>query len=284
MRCLKCGAFLPDDSVFCQFCGEKVEVATDDNEVTSPEQGLVEVEAPWAPEAVEPDVSETQIENVGDDADTAPSDEPEPDIAPECADDLLERKASFEEQELTAPKEDASGAASDDDLLPSRPQIVKGQRYCKKCGGLIDRETKKCQGCGKQYLHITKIVWIAFLAIICCALLGLSVYQHGQIVSMERELEEATATISEKEKIVASQRKKISEQESKIDAQKGIANLYEKWWADKAHFMDDHIVLIGDSNNKYHKYGCEDLDLTYFYAYNTENAKAQGYRACSKCN
>lgn len=53
----------------------------------------------------------------------------------------------------------------------------------------------------------------------------------------------------------------------------------------KEQFLDDYIVIIGVNDTlNYHKYGCPNLDLTEFYAYNTEFAKACGYTACTLCN
>lgn len=166
-------------------------------------------------------------------------------------------------------------------------QSGEKKRYCKRCGALVDQETKKCTSCGKQYLHVTKHLWIALFAIICCALAGLNILQYTQRVSIEKELKQATATISARAKTVSNQKETISKQRTEISDLKEDVNRYRTWWAEsfgKAEFMDNYVVIVGDSNNKYHKYGCEDLDLSQFYAFNVENARAQGYRACSKCN
>ena len=53
---------------------------------------------------------------------------------------------------------------------------------------------------------------------------------------------------------------------------------------DKATFMDSYIVIVGDDGTrKYHKYGCKKLYLDYFYVFNIDNARAQGYTPCKKC-
>jgi AraC-like DNA-binding protein len=56
---------------------------------------------------------------------------------------------------------------------------------------------------------------------------------------------------------------------------------------DKIHleFYERHVVIVGDDGTrKYHKYGCDDLDTSYFWAYNTEKAEQLGYYACPKCH
>ena len=54
---------------------------------------------------------------------------------------------------------------------------------------------------------------------------------------------------------------------------------------EKSSFLDDYIVIVSAKDQtKYHKYGCYELDLSEFWAYNTELAKSYGYTACSKCN
>ena len=55
------------------------------------------------------------------------------------------------------------------------------KKYCSRCGNLIDRETKKCTGCGKQYcrgIRFTKFsVTILVLSFFLVALLGLNIFQ-----------------------------------------------------------------------------------------------------------
>lgn len=53
---------------------------------------------------------------------------------------------------------------------------------------------------------------------------------------------------------------------------------------EKATFMDSYIVIVGDDGSgKYHKYGCKKLYLDYFYVFNIDNARVQGYTPCKKC-
>ena len=56
--------------------------------------------------------------------------------------------------------------------------------------------------------------------------------------------------------------------------------------AEKALFLDTYIALIqGEGSTVYHRLGCTDFDETAgFVAYNTANAEAMGYTACTKCH
>lgn len=54
---------------------------------------------------------------------------------------------------------------------------------------------------------------------------------------------------------------------------------------EKSSFLDDYIVIVSAKDQtKYHKYGCSELDLSEFWAYNTELAQSYGCTACPKCN
>ena len=55
--------------------------------------------------------------------------------------------------------------------------------------------------------------------------------------------------------------------------------------SEKSSFLDDYIVIVSAKDqSKYHKYGCSELDLSEFWAYNTDLAKSYGYTACPLCN
>lgn len=161
------------------------------------------------------------------------------------------------------------------------------KRYCKYCGGVVSSETKKCTSCGKQYFRLPKYLGTGLLAVLSVALVGLNVYQYVQGEALRKELEEAMekietqkVNITDRDQIIYNYKQTIKKLERESDTRLDLWLKAEP----KARFLDDHVVIIGDSNNKYHKFGCEDLDLSYFYAYNTENAISQGYRACNKCN
>lgn len=81
---------------------------------------------------------------------------------------------------------------------------------------------------------------------------------------------------------------KIISLNSEIKEQRSSASLYKTLYneqEDKVKFMDDHVVIVPEYTNIYHKYECQYLDLTNGgYIFNPENAEAQGYKACKHCN
>lgn len=307
MKCAKCGYPLPEDSRFCQYCGARIEAEAESEDLfpASPELPAEEEFV-----GTERAGAEAPVENVADQADAQrPA---EKDAASGEQGDMpgndegCELQAPAEGQEsaaaVAAPR-DVSPAASEafsapgeapaapGDIPPSTQpggeKPAKRQRYCKRCGELVHPKTKQCQGCGKQYFRVSRYVGVFVLAILCAALVGLNIFQYTQTLSAKERLERANDTISNNQQTISNQRETISAQRAKISALEDDVDIYKDLWMedfDKAAFMDDYIVIIGEGNNLYHKYGCEDLDTTTFLAYNSENAKAQGYRACKKCN
>ena len=68
---------------------------------------------------------------------------------------------------------------SEDTHMQNSQSIQTNQKHCSKCGELINPETKKCTGCGKQYLRPQSIV-ILLLSIfsVCSSLIAL--FYYGQ--------------------------------------------------------------------------------------------------------
>ncbi len=82
--------------------------------------------------------------------------------------------------------------------------------------------------------------------------------------------------------------KLTNEQIQKKSLQSEIDNIefYKKEYLkniDKLSFMDEYIVIVPADTNIYHKYDCKYLDLSSFLVFNTENAKAEGFKACKHC-
>lgn len=71
---------------------------------------------------------------------------------------------------------------------------------------------------------------------------------------------------------------------SSFDKTNGV-NINKPLTAEKTNFLDNYVVIISaNDQNTYHKYGCEKLDLSEFWIYNTELANSYGYQACPNCN
>lgn len=153
---------------------------------------------------------------------------------------------------------------------PKNEKKVK-TKFCSRCGSVVDRKTKICSGCGKKYFKGIKFTKFSITVIILSIVLFTSIiinfaqyseidYLNGRVNYWSNETEKLKDEVSDLE------REKIK----------------QGWSLD---FYEEHVVIVGDDGtNKYHKYGCDDLDTSYFWAYNTEAARQKGYRACSKCN
>ena len=92
-----------------------------------------------------------------------------------------------------------------------------------------------------------------------------------------------------KEKSISdNQMARIVSLNSEIKEQSSSTSLYKTLYneqKDKVKFMDNHVVIVPEYTNIYHKYECQYLDLTNGgYIFNPENAEAQGYKACKHCN
>ncbi len=230
MICNKCNQSLPDDSEFCQYCGEKLEsLANNEETVINPT----------------PVIENTQVAKVT------------PEIHTSGEKLCIQQELSFED--ITP--------------IPALDKADKKKRFCKMCGGLIDLETKKCTSCGKQYFKFPKInIGIMISMIICLILLASNIVTFVMLV-------QSNSTISEQKRVISRQKSDITLLKEDVNTYKNNAKIY----SEKAKFLDDYIVLIGEKNNKYHKYDCADFQGS-FHAYNISAAKAEGYRACSKCN
>lgn len=157
--------------------------------------------------------------------------------------------------------------------IPALDKADKKKRFCKMCGGLIDRGSKKCTSCGKQYFKLHKLSKrTTIFMIICFILVSLNVFQCIFLA-------ESRGTVSTQRGVIAKKNAEITQLKKDVEEYKKQAEENSK----KAKFLDDYIVLIGEKNNKYHKYDCADFQGS-FHAYNISAAKAEGYRACSKCN
>ena len=122
----------------------------------------------------------------------------------------------------------------------------KAERFCSKCGGAIDANTKQCTKCGKQYFKgfTPKNIALVVLSI----LLGLSL-----IFNVIQAVEDDRYT-------------------------KGMAS-YDEEMA----FYDEHAVCVGSINDNYHKYDCWRFDDSEFWIFNIEYAEYLGYEPCPYC-
>ena len=164
--------------------------------------------------------------------------------------------------------------------------------FCRECSALIDQTTKKCTGCGIYYdedetaslnfdwfkdffktikYYLGKIFSKkSVLPIILSGLLSISI-----ICNIVQAMD-----INSYKDIVDDQHNTIEEKTNTIFAL--IDAGYEDWM--KLQFYENNVVVVSDDGtNLYHKYGCEDFDDSYFWAYNKEYAEFKGYVPHKRC-
>lgn len=122
-------------------------------------------------------------------------------------------------------------------------KIDRSIRYCKYCGKPINGTSKKCTGCGKQYFR-AKLFWTVLSIIVLIWICLVSIIFNVIFLN----------TIESHE----------------VDEE-------------KVEFMDSHVVIVNTKYNKYHKYGCNDLDMDGILVFNEYNAEKKGYIPCRKC-
>lgn len=178
--------------------------------------------------------------------------------------------------------------------VPQSGKPIK-TKYCGRCGSAIDSKTKKCTGCGKQYfrgLRFTKFsVTVIILALVIAVLSTACVLQFLNAQTLDgahqTEIEKLESKISSLEQQVKNKESTIKTKDATIKRLEGeIDDLeYEKWynWV-KLNFFDNNAVIVDEHSKKYHTYECDDLDLSYFWIYNTEKAEQLGFYACPKCH
>lgn len=300
MFCNNCGANLQEGSVFCNNCGSAVGQCGAEQEMTDPAPMMPE--APVQKAQAWSDTGNIPMQNRSDTAG----------IPTQAAvgTQVLERKAD--------PAAGAYGGWYSNEP-PAANTVQSAQlQGCKKCGGYIDSSTRRCTGCGKQYIRSKMVIVWAAAAVVVAALAGLNVWQYlksaeqkdileksnAQIMSQEAQLQEKDTIITEKDETIKEQKSEIqnlqdeandqqaniSELESEIQfIESSMEDLYYEGSAymEKAFFMDDHVVIVPDDGSEvYHKYGCPNCDISMnsFWIYNTQAAISWGYTPCPYCN
>ena len=181
---------------------------------------------------------------------------------------------------------------------PATPKL----RFCKRCGAPIDPTTRKCTDCRKQYFRppVLRKKHLAIAAgVLVCAAVVFLVFNlvsslaaqkdaaQAQVDALNARITELESTVAEKERQINVYKRNessyLGQLASKDDT---IENLREKnnLMSYEIAFYDRHVVFVADDGTKkYHNYSCEYLDLSYFWAYNTEAAEDRGYKPCSHC-
>ena len=138
MKCEKCGMKLPNDSEFCQYCGQPVKEKTDDNEAIVAEPIIEQL--PVSNESAEPPIESPDIKSTSNEA-----------VA--VVEEYQKKRRYHKERK-------------------EKPTV-----FCKKCGNPLDPSTKKCSSCGAQpfFRKHRSLMPIVALSIVAAILLGLCI-------------------------------------------------------------------------------------------------------------
>lgn len=150
----------------------------------------------------------------------------------------------------------------------TKPTKTQKNKFCSQCGALIDSETKKCTGCGKKGSKFTiRSLTVTLLAIGLSLSVILNIVQLANTTDLNNNIEYWKNKANKLEDNVSDLRNDLLENKELVT------------------FIDDFVVFVeDDGTDYYHKYECNKFKGDYFWAYNVDAAKEQGYTACPNCH
>lgn len=171
---------------------------------------------------------------------------------------------------------------------------------CKSCARVVPNDSEFCPYCGaaskppneiktketqrkvqKKKFHWSKLSAIAtILIVILVATVGLSIYLYidrqelqGNIIELEETVDKLERDLTNKKQKVTSLQREVNTLEDQVSENRRLVN-----------FVDTFVVFVeDDGTNLYHKYGCYRFKGNYFWAFNVDAARQQGYFACPNC-
>lgn len=115
------------------------------------------------------------------------------------------------------------------------------------------------------------VALIVCVVALICSLIG-NVYQFS-----------SSAAAIEKSEMLS---RELASLQSRYTTKEADAEKYYKKYSemkDAYNFYDNYAVIVPEYSQRYHKHGCQYLDTSSFWIYNTEAAKSNGYIACPHC-
>lgn len=307
MKCMKCNHALPDDSVFCQYCGNRIEktavkfemdVAVVDEVVTASEVTGKDDVVDWARADTSKQSAEEVAPPLPDFKVMELEEVPKPMAGAHAQETISTMNANYQSQ--PGRKSEMGGVLVPEKALKAKKVKQPKKKYCSRCGTLIDPQSKQCTGCGKKKFKGIKInkfaVTITVLSLVIAALVGTNVYQYLRYSGIDEELRKKSIIIEnlevENENLEGEVERlstKVFDQGLTLDRQKQMMEFMEERddeYSEVVNFCEDHVEIIcDDGTNSYHKYGCIYLDLSRgFLIYNTETAEGRGYIRCPYCH
>lgn len=120
-----------------------------------------------------------------------------------------------------------------------------------------------------------------------------SVYKSARINELSVEIE----SLSEENRKAESENSSLKDDNSSLKAENSSLDVKNRLlstdnirltiqnsdYYSKAWFLDTYIVLVTTTGSKYHRYDCQYVKDSSFYAFNIETAQVRGYEPCSVC-
>lgn len=148
--------------------------------------------------------------------------------------------------------------------------------YCKKCGSEIDINTKRCTGCGKQYLKVT--LFTLLLTIMCVFFMATTAYYY-------KEKQKAVDMFLLQEKLINQEFKNRFGHLQNPTTGEYITG-YETYLKALDEQEKVHGTVYAYNNGLYfHVYDCDLVDFgnENIIVMNRDNAISDGYKPCAKC-
>lgn len=161
--------------------------------------------------------------------------------------------------------------------------------YCSYCGNQIPNDSSFCQKCGHSLEVPQKkgnAKWIVMICVIAfvgiTSIVGLLLYMNG-LITEKNELIARNESLNRNYRDEIDQYNQLKADYNTLKRQHDefVDNSVE--WAVKATILDSYVVFVGADERYYHKYGCEYLDMSSFWAFNEDAARSKRYKACPHC-
>lgn len=308
MICGKCKQELPDDSVFCQYCGAKVEADKKEREEHSLDfngseqilQTILKIQAEETEKAWKEN-SKNQPDNEDDPDFGVVPEKPIYTLASRAVDgekEYLGKLLTCDGEELSWVRRGSMSADGVNGMIDIYDGFLRSgglyktvyiNMYGAKLSSGVPRGFTLCAGKKENSQHynkkriedikekVKKIKVSKVSIILIAVVVALSALNVVQL----RNRQALQSQITELEKESALKKSRITTLNSENSRlQDEILD-----YAQLARFVDNHVAFIeDDGTNLYHKFDCTRFKGRYFWVYNVEKARSLGYYECSRCH
>lgn len=174
-----------------------------------------------------------------------------------------------------------------------KPVEIVQVPQCLRCGKSLPNDSEFCPYCGatttvpvesqskeedarplpKKKGQKWMCVALITLSVLVVGVSTLSVYQYINNQNLQQEILELEEKIDYKDTQISKQRDRANNLLNQVNENRELVD-----------FVDTFVVFVeDDGTNLYHKYGCYRFKGNYFWAFNVDAARQQGYFACPNC-